>query len=118
MRKITIVGEAGIGKTKFVSNFLRYPPIIAPTLGVEVHPVDFGNTRVNFWDCGGTKPFVGLGPKIYGQNSDMFIVIYKDLEKARVWFEENIGETNIPCKFVSINDNPDKVMSEILETFV
>ena len=118
--KITLIGEGGVGKTRFLSKFLSHPPPASPTLGLEIRPVVFptldGEVTVHFWDCGGTKPFDGLGPKTYGESSDVFIIVYKDLEKANEWFAENIGQTDIPCKLVSTDDeNVHEIMANILD---
>ncbi|XP_031389331.1 GTP-binding nuclear protein Ran-A1-like [Punica granatum] len=73
--KLVIVGDGGTGKTTFVKRHLtgEFEKIYEPTIGVEVHPLDFNTTygmiRFYCWDTAGQEKFGGLrdGYYIHGQ---------------------------------------------------
>tara|TARA_B100000965_G_scaffold403767_1_gene432740 strand:- start:197 stop:538 length:342 start_codon:yes stop_codon:yes gene_type:complete len=75
--KVGLVGPAKSGKTAFVRRLAhRERAQYAPTLGVEVTPVDLdAQHRANIWDCGGE--YIGLG-KEYIVDSDLIIVFGDD----------------------------------------
>jgi len=73
--KLVVVGDGGTGKTTFVKRHLtgEFDKKYEPTMGVEVHPLDFttnrGQIRFFCWDTAGQEKFGGLrdGYYIHGQ---------------------------------------------------
>ncbi|KAK2974357.1 hypothetical protein RJ640_021213, partial [Escallonia rubra] len=73
--KLLIVGDGGTGKTTFVKRHRtgEFEKRYEPTIGVEVHPLDFctsrGKIRYDCWDTAGQEKFGGLrdGYYIHGQ---------------------------------------------------
>jgi GTP-binding nuclear protein Ran len=71
--KIIIVGDGGTGRTTFVKRHLtgEFEKKYVPTLGCEVHPLDFYTNRgrivFNIWDCAGQEKFGGLRDGYYIQ---------------------------------------------------
>ncbi|KAG2590040.1 hypothetical protein PVAP13_5NG314273, partial [Panicum virgatum] len=73
--KIVLVGDGGTGKTTFVKRHLtgEFEKKYEPTIGVEVHPLDFHTNRGKIlfycWDTAGQEKFGGLrdGYYIHGQ---------------------------------------------------
>lgn len=69
-KKITIVGDGGVGKSTFVKKHLTgtFETKYVPTLGVDVHPYD-GHGRYQFkynlWDTAGQEKFSGLDAGYY-----------------------------------------------------
>ena len=79
--KVSLIGDGGVGKTALLKRSLigEFVKKYVPTLGVEVHPLDFktsaGQIILNIWDCAGQEKFSGLREG-YWQNSDLFIIAY------------------------------------------
>jgi len=67
--KCVLVGDGGVGKTTLVKGLLtqQFERKYVATLGVEVHPLIFGNTRFNVWDTAGQEKFGGLRDGYYIQ---------------------------------------------------
>ncbi|CAN1216593.1 GTP-binding nuclear protein Ran-3, partial [Linum perenne] len=69
--KLVIVGDGGTGKTTFVKRHLtgEFEKKYEPTIGVEVHPLDFttnrGKIRFYCWDTAGQEKFGGLRDGYY-----------------------------------------------------
>lgn len=53
-KKIVLIGNGGVGKTTWVKSIYgNFDESYKPTLGVEVHPITYGDTRFNIWDTAG-----------------------------------------------------------------
>lgn len=71
--KLLLVGEGGTGKSTFVKRHLtgEFEKKYVPTLGVEVHPLEFATNRgplvFNCWDTAGQEKFGGLRDGYYIQ---------------------------------------------------
>ncbi|KAI9125869.1 hypothetical protein K1719_003287 [Acacia pycnantha] len=69
--KLVLVGDGGTGKTSFVKRHLtgEFEKKYEPTVGVEVHPLDFhtsrGKIRFYCWDTAGQEIFGGLRDGYY-----------------------------------------------------
>ncbi|KAH6782097.1 RAN GTPase 3 [Perilla frutescens var. frutescens] len=69
--KLVLVGDGGTGKTTFVKRHLtgKFEKKYEPTIGVEVHPLDFftnfGKIRFCCWDTAGQEKFGGLRDGYY-----------------------------------------------------
>ena len=57
--KVLIVGDGGVGKSSFLTRYMygNFNPRYIPTLGVEVHVLNFRNVRINCWDYAGQEIF-------------------------------------------------------------
>jgi hypothetical protein len=64
--KLVLVGDGGVGKTTFVKRHKtgEFEKKYVPTLGAEVHPMDFTTDRgkliFNVWDTAGQEKYAGL----------------------------------------------------------
>ena len=79
--KICLIGEAGCGKTTYVSRLFKdtFREEYVPTLGVEVFPfmveTSIGSVTFNLWDTAGDERFKGLGDRYYG-SADAAIIFF------------------------------------------
>jgi GTP-binding nuclear protein Ran len=79
--KLVIFGDGGVGKTTFVKRHLsgEFNKIYEPTMGVEVHPMDFettrGTLRFSCWDTAGQERFGSLRD-VYYVNCDCAILMF------------------------------------------
>ena len=71
--KIILVGDGNVGKTSFLRSFWGgdFKEEYVPTLGVEVHPIEFSTNYGDFtfqvWDCAGKEENGGLRDGYYIQ---------------------------------------------------
>jgi len=78
--KLILIGDGGTGKTTFVKRHLtgEFEKKYIPTLGVEVHPLDFhtnfGKIVFNVWDTAGQEKFGGLRDGYYIQGQAAIIL--------------------------------------------
>lgn len=85
--KCVLIGDAKVGKTTFLKKLLteEYNSEYKPTLGLEVHPLNFrttgGEIIFNIWDTAGKKKFAGLDDGYYIQ-ADCAIIM---LNPKRIW---------------------------------
>ena len=59
-KKVIIVGDGGVGKSALVKK-MRFGDFVKPyypTLGAELHPVNYNDHTFNFWDTAGQKSSV------------------------------------------------------------
>lgn len=69
--KVVLIGDGGVGKTTFIKRHMtgEFEKKYMPTLGVEVHPLDFhtshGRIVFNIWDTAGQEKFGGLRDGYY-----------------------------------------------------
>lgn len=81
-RKVILVGDAEVGKTTTMK-YLRNEEFSAggtyiPTIGAEVYPITFNDTRYICWDCAGQEKLGGLRDGYYIQ-ADVVLAFFKDL---------------------------------------
>lgn len=96
--KMVLVGDGGTGKTTFVKRHLtgEFEKKYEPTIGVEVHPLDFttnrGKIRFYCWDTAGQEKFGGLrdGYYIHGQCAIIMFDVTSRLTYKNVptWFRD------------------------------
>lgn len=97
-RKVTILGDSGVGKTSLVRAISgeKFKGAYFKTLGVNVEPVRVGrrfqHLVFNMWDCAGDPKFEGLGTQYYTQ-SDAFLICFDltskvTLTHCRGWIEK------------------------------
>jgi GTP-binding nuclear protein Ran len=78
--KLVLVGDGSTGKTTFVKRHLsgEFEKKYVPTLGVEVHPLNFhttfGQILFNVWDTAGQEKFGGLRDGYYIQGQCAIIM--------------------------------------------
>mmetsp|Transcript_19844 Transcript_19844/g.22083 ORF Transcript_19844/g.22083 Transcript_19844/m.22083 type:complete len:184 (+) Transcript_19844:91-642(+) len=85
--KVVIVGNAGVGKTSFLSTFANkvYPSITLPYAidGYMTQIAVFGRQfNVGFWDTAGQKSYDQLRPLVYPQ-TDIFLLCYDISDRSR-----------------------------------
>jgi GTP-binding nuclear protein Ran len=82
--KINLIGDAQSGKSSYITRLVSgdYTKRYTPTLGVEVHPLQFytnyGIITFNVWDCAGEEKFGGLRDGYYVESSAALIFDDKD----------------------------------------
>ena len=74
--KVALIGDGGVGKTPLVKRWItgKFEHRTISTLGVDVHPVDYKNTRFNVWDCAGLEKFGGLRDGYYIESDFVFVM--------------------------------------------
>lgn len=79
IKKVVFVGDGGVGKTTYMRRMLvgDYTEKYIPTLGVEVHPLDYTDTgyKYNVWDTAGQERYGGLRDG-YWLKADYFVIFY------------------------------------------
>lgn len=82
--KVCLLGDGETGKTTIARKVMGIPSpsdFYNPTLGVEVHPLNFdtnyGPVVLNIWDCAGQEKYGGLKEGYYIQSKSA-IIFYKD----------------------------------------
>ena len=69
--KLLIIGDGGTGKTTFVKRHMtgEFQKVYVPTIGAEVHPIDFHTTRGQIvfmtWDTAGQEKYGPLRDGYY-----------------------------------------------------
>ena len=93
-KKIVIVGDAAVGKTNFVKMLkdVSFEKKYFATVGTEVHPYSFDDTRCTIWDIAG-HPMYRDHLDGYLNDADIAIVMY-DVNRKSTF--ENIHKYWIP----------------------
>lgn len=94
-KKVVIVGDAAIGKTKWVVKLLGGTSPSAPyqegkyipTQGVEVHPFHYKGQHYKLWDTAGDLRYAGLSEGYY-VGADMFVLIHTINTSPDYWLEK------------------------------
>ncbi|MBY8991124.1 MAG: GTP-binding protein [Candidatus Lokiarchaeota archaeon] len=96
--KIVLLGEAGVGKTSLVYQFMekKFRDNYKQTLGVnllkkDMHIEGYGSVSAQIWDLGGQEPFKALR-KLYLEGANGGLVIFdltesKSFDKLPEWIE-------------------------------
>lgn len=96
--KIVLLGEAGVGKTSLVYQFMekKFRENYKQTLGVnllkkDIHIEGYGGVSAQIWDLGGQEPFKSLR-KLYLEGANGGLVIFdlterKSFDKLPEWIE-------------------------------
>lgn len=96
--KIVLLGEAGVGKTSLVYQFMekKFRDNYKQTLGVnllkkDMHIDGYGGVSAQIWDLGGQEPFKALR-KLYLEGANGGLVIFdltesKSFDKLPEWIE-------------------------------
>jgi len=94
--KLNIIGDAGVGKTTYITRFLtgEFTTRYEPTLGVSVDPLTFstnvGKIGFNIWDQAGQERFQGGYDKYLAGSSGvllMFDLTSKlSLKNIKAWY--------------------------------
>jgi len=119
--KVVVVGNGGIGKTRWVTSLLNgsgnYKPYqegkYTPTQGVEVHPYCYNNKVYKIWDLAGDSRYRGLADGYY-INATHFIVIADNQEQASPWISEIQRVSDAPIKIY----RPDRLMKNPQQPFI
>ena len=93
--KVVLVGDAAVGKTKWLHKVLGHAPdnTYSPTLGVDCFTTEIGGTTISIWDCAGTERYGGLRDANY-IDADICIAFSRDdLPGSR----ENLHKKWIPA---------------------
>jgi len=96
--KCVLIGDGGVGKTTFIDRHVSgdFQKRYVPTLGVEVHPLEFNTTNgpilFNVWDCAGQQKFMGL-KEGYWLQADCAIVMFdltsrRSMESSLEWYRD------------------------------
>lgn len=99
-KKISLLGNAGVGKTKWVHSLMgSHINTYNPTLGVEVHPYTKDGRCFNIWDIAGDPRYCGLGDG-YLVGSDHALIMWDTIETPMRWInmcnQNNLPYTLIP----------------------
>lgn len=79
--KLVLVGDAGVGKTVFMTRHLtgEFEKKYVATVGAEVHPIEFnttsGKTIFKVWDTAGQEKYAGLRESYY-KDADCAIIMF------------------------------------------
>jgi Ras-related protein Rab-1A len=101
--KISVVGDAGVGKTSFIQSYVNGFPLMAmgSTLGVNFHAlyvdIDSEISKVNIWDTAGQDRFKSI-IQLYLKNIHGVVIIYdvytRECKKyIKTWYD-NIKAQN------------------------
>lgn len=115
--KVCIVGDAGVGKTNFVTKEVTgvLRSIYIPTLGVEVHPVTYfpeeKPVKYTVWDLGGKYTGKKENGKFvvntdYFEGCSEFVIVYNDKEQLPKW-ERLLQGKNVHYLYTGLC-NPEK----------
>ena len=106
--KIIFVGDAGVGKTTIINNYLKSNEEIHPTLGAAIHQctVDVCSNQVllDIWDTAGQDEFRCLIP-MYSRNAELAIVVYDQhdlntFKSIKQWLDHMKNEVSVPFLFL------------------
>lgn len=82
MKKVCLIGQSNLGKTKSIMQTFNGTSLrlnagnYVPTLGVDIHPIRFGDHALNVWDIGGT--YIGNQEEKYYARSHGAIIYYSN----------------------------------------
>lgn len=84
-KKVVIVGDSGVGKTKLLYEMLHIPyDTYLATIGVEVSNLRTPRGTINVWDTAGNDKFAGMRDGYY-IGTDLFVIVCEDEEQERKW---------------------------------
>jgi hypothetical protein len=112
--KILLVGEARIGKTKLLLGHNGYVGRngshgYTPTMGVDVVPVNVGNTHVNVWELAGDSRYQGSVDRYMIHARGAIILCREFGDDPSIAWESHIRRVcgHIPIYTYRIRDNND-----------
>ncbi|EAL52083.1 Rab family GTPase [Entamoeba histolytica HM-1:IMSS-B] len=121
IKKISIIGDVGVGKTAIVHQFTTYKfeEIYEPTIGANYSSkVVYDNNkyiRLQIWDCAGKEMYKSLVDS-YLENSDIVILVFDDPfsfqhSKERL---NKLGINSSYCQIIFVLNQIDKFLDKEL----
>jgi len=121
--KVTLVGDAGVGKTALINRLLHgeFSPNYVPTVGIEVYPYVQDGILYNIWDTAGQEKFSGLGNGHYIGSSVVIIMCANDSELSQKSINKWKADIRNACgndvKIIVVNNKIDITNSNPNKTF-
>jgi len=107
--KVALDGPSGVGKSWMVRAMFSptTPTMVVPTMGVEVHPICYGEDELyNMWDMGGHPTRRGIGEGYYvGSDLALFMLPTYD-EEVITNYVRRLHEVVPRCPYLVIVRSP------------
>ena len=76
--KVVLLGDGGVGKTAILSRFKGNPreKRYIPTVGCEVHPLNYNMKHYTVWDTAGQEKYAGNAFQSYLTGANVVLLVY------------------------------------------